>query len=69
MFDTPNYRQWFDGLAEFVPTYNPLKLSAHLRQLFGSEPHLVSEDEIQETKRRFNWKEIVDEFWNRLLHQ
>jgi hypothetical protein len=68
MFDTPNYRQWFDGLAEFVPECRPAELSGRLKKLFKNGIDTVSNDEIQETKNRFDWKKIINGFWNCLLH-
>jgi hypothetical protein len=69
MFDTPNYRQWFDGLATFVPECKPGELSGRLKRIFLNGVDTVSNEEIQETKNRFNWKEIINGFWNSILHQ
>jgi hypothetical protein len=69
MFDTPNYRQWFDGLVDFVPECNPGELSGKLKRVFLGGPRPVTDGEIEDVKKRFNWKEIIDGFWNRLLHQ
>jgi hypothetical protein len=65
MFDTPNYRQWFDGLAEFIPEGSVEEVVANLRHIFKSEPRSVTDDEIKETKKRFNWKTIIKGFWKR----
>jgi hypothetical protein len=69
VFDTPNYRQWFDGLAEFVPECTPGELSGRLKRLLLTGPKPVTEQEVEETKNRFNWERIINEFWNRVLHQ
>jgi hypothetical protein len=69
MFDTSNYRQWFDGLVTFVPECKPGELSGRLKRIFLNGLDTVSKEEIQETKNRFNWKEIINGFWNRILHQ
>jgi hypothetical protein len=65
MFDTPNYRQWFDGLVEFIPESSVEKTVSNLRRIFRGKPHPVTEDEIEEIKRRFNWKKIIEGFWQR----
>lgn len=69
MFDTPNYRQWFDGLVKFVPECSPGELSGRLKRIFLDGFDTVSKEEIQETKNRFDWKKIINGFWNCLLHE
>jgi hypothetical protein len=65
MFDTPNYRQWYDGIAEFIPEDNPSKVVGSLKNLLAHEPRPVTDAEIAEIKTRFDWKQIAEEFWNR----
>lgn len=63
MFDTPNYRQWFDGLAEFIPEASVGETVGNLKHLFKKELRPVTDEEILEVKRRFNWKTIMGGFW------
>jgi len=65
MFDTPNYRQWFDGLAEFIPEASVGETVGNLKRLFKKEPRSVTNEEIEETKRRFNWQTIEKGFWEK----
>lgn len=65
MFDTPTYRHWFDGLVNFIPEDRPDKVVASLVKLFREEPRPVTDEEIEETKKRFNWKELCSGFWER----
>lgn len=65
MFDTPDYRFWFDGLADFVPEDNPGEVVAHLGMLFRSKVKPVTDAEIEETRLRFDWKKVVTGFWEK----
>lgn len=67
MFDTPNYRQWYDGLAQFVPECEPSELTGRLKRIFLDGPQPLSEKDLRETKLRFNWMETIDTFWNSVL--
>jgi len=63
MFDTPNYRQWYDGIAEFIPEENSGKVIDSLKVLLAQPPRPVTERE--EIKTRFDWKRVVTGFWER----
>lgn len=65
MFDTPNFRQWFDGLAEFIPEETVGETVRNLTRLLQDKERPVSESEILETKERFNWEAIAEGFWKR----
>lgn len=67
MFDTPNYRQWFDGLAEFIPEVGSGEVAGRLKRIFKNGPKPVTDAEIQETKNRFNWEKIINGFWERCM--
>ena len=67
MFDTPNYRQWFNGLAEFIPEVSAGEVTRILRGVFRKEPRLVTDNEISEIKLKFNWEKIIKGFWERCL--
>lgn len=66
MFDTPNYRQWFDGLAEFIPETNPDETVVSLKRLFHRGASAVSPAEIEAVKKRFDWKTVITGFWERV---
>jgi len=63
MFDTPNYRQWFDGLVEFIPEGTVGDTVNTLSKLFKSRNNPVTDADIEETKRRFDWETISKGFW------
>ncbi len=67
MFDTPNYRQWFDGLVEFIPEGTPAETMREIRGLLRTERNPVTLEDINEVKRRFNWEVIIKGFWDRCL--
>lgn len=68
MFDTPNYRQWFDGLVEFLPETLPGELTGRIKHLIKREPRPVTDAEREETASRFNWTNIINGFWERCLN-
>jgi len=65
MLDTPNYRQWFDGLSEFIPEKSVGETVGNLKRLYKRPPREVTIEEINETKNRFNWDKIMKGFWER----
>lgn len=67
MYDTPNYRQWFDGLAEFIPEEEYSKVVLNLVELFHREYRPVSLTERLETLRRFDWSRVITGFWSRAI--
>jgi hypothetical protein len=67
VFDTPVYRQWYGGLAEFVPEGTPEELTEALVKLF-SGPYLApSAEQLEEAQRRFDWDTLCAGFWERVL--
>ena len=65
MFDQPHYRQWFDGLAEFIPEEPRPKVVESLKKIF-KRTNPVTEEEIKEARKRFNWERIVTGFYERM---
>jgi len=65
MYDTPNYRQWYDGISEFIPEQKSGMVVKNLKRLLSKEPRPVKDAEIADIKTRFNWKQIISEFWKR----
>lgn len=66
VFDKPHYRMWFNGLAEFIPETSRETIIEDITKLFKKGARPVSEAEIEETRRRFDWKKIVEGFWKYL---
>jgi glycosyltransferase involved in cell wall biosynthesis len=64
MFDNHNYRQWFDGLAEFIPEQRYNGVVDSLVDLFQKPYQDVSPAEIIRAKALFNWETIVKKFWS-----
>lgn len=67
LFDQPHYRQWYEGLGVFIPEAPRDEVIKSLTDLFKVGPVPISNAEIQEAKRRFNWQSIIKGFWERLL--
>lgn len=65
MFDNPNFRQWFDGLAVFVPERPVSQLVDELVKVLSKQPKPMTPAQIQEARDRFNWRKIVTGFWER----
>lgn len=68
MFDTPNYKQWFDGLVTFIPEEPPEKVFGSLVKLLKSGPPAVTEEHRRAVMERFNWKNIIEGFYARIEH-
>jgi hypothetical protein len=64
MFDQPHYRTWFDGLAEFVPEDD--NLAESLERIFRGPYLPVSEEQLEEARRRFDWARLTAGFWERV---
>lgn len=64
LFDTRNYRQWYESWAEFIPEDKNVVYS--LLKLFDSAPRPITKEECQEAVYRFNWKDIATNFWKRI---
>jgi hypothetical protein len=70
MFDTPNYRQWFDGYAEFIPEGTVEEVIQSLVDIFSDYKKIYRvigwRDQV-ELENRFDWGRIVKGFWERCL--
>jgi hypothetical protein len=66
LFDTPDFRYWYDGIAEFIPEGNPLSTINHLTRLFQLD-FPVSGHEVMYARYRFDWERIISRFWERCL--
>jgi glycosyltransferase involved in cell wall biosynthesis len=66
-FDLPAYRQWFEGLVEFIPEAGGrAQIIPALIGIFKKEPRRVSSAEKQLVKEKFNWGTIARGFWDRV---
>lgn len=66
MFASPDYIRWFDGLAKFIPEDTVGKTVKRLRDTLR-ETSPVTDAEIEETKKRFDWERIIKGFWERCM--
>lgn len=66
MFDTPDYRRWFDGFATFVPECSPDELTDRLKSLFSAPQTPTPRAVLKEARARFSWSAFADGFWRRL---
>lgn len=66
VFDRPDMRQWYDGIAEFVPELNGDELTKYLLSHLAKDPIAVTKEEIEHVRKRFNWTPIAAEFWQNL---
>lgn len=62
MFDAPHYRQWFDGLAEFVPE-DRASVVTHAIETILRRGGEVTADESRRAVNRYNWRTIIEGFW------
>lgn len=67
MFDAPRFRQWFDELAMFIPEGTQEQVIKSLSDIFSRDTYPVTDEQIEETKKRFNWQRIMSGFWERCL--
>ncbi len=69
MLDRPHYRAWFNEFAEFVPEVDAETLIEYITDILisGGERGPVTDAEIDAAHKRFNWKTLVTEFWERAL--
>lgn len=63
-FDTPLFRYWYDGIAEFVPECDADELVGHLEAIFKKGPRPVTDTEKSLAIKRFGWKNVSIAFWD-----
>lgn len=66
-FDTPIYRQWFDGIVEFIPEDSPQQTIINLLNIFKKKKPSVSRDEIDYVINKFSWSRFAEGFWERCM--
>lgn len=65
LFDTPNYRTWFNDFATYIPETSPAETVRNLRNIIKTEPEPVTDDLIEAVKEKFDWKKLIAGFWER----
>lgn len=63
-FDKPDYRRWFDKLAEFIP--EDAYIHESVRKIFTKGAKPVSDQEKEYVKTHFNWETILRDFWGKI---
>jgi len=66
-FDIPQYRQWFNTLAIFIPQRHSKHVVEALVEIFKGEYKPITDIEKYNVARWFNWSQIVIGFWASLL--
>lgn len=66
-YDRPHYRHWFGEFAEFISERNDVVVISELIKLFMDGARDVTEVEKEVVKRRFNWKNIAEGFWRKII--
>ena len=66
VFNSANYRQWFDGFAEFIEEGPRGEVLGQLVALFAQPLRPVTPEALERARARFNWETIVRGFLDRL---
>lgn len=67
VFDRPDMRQWYSGLAEFIPECSGEELVGRLTDLFKTPPAPVTEAERARVLGEFDWSTIGEKFWRGVI--
>lgn len=67
VFDREDMRQWYTGVAEFVPESSGEELTALLTQLLSKPPDPVTAAQRAYALDTFSWARITSQFWSALL--
>lgn len=68
VFDRPDMRHWYDGMAVFIPESTGAVLVNHLRAVFANPPDAWDSDAAHlYTRTRFDWHVIAPSVWARIL--
>lgn len=66
-FDLPQYKQWFESLAMFIPQRHSKHVVEALVEIFKKEPKSITKIEKENVAKWFSWKNIVNGYWSELL--
>lgn len=64
LFDRTHYRNWYDGLAIFIPETERDQIVIDVENVLRQGVEPVTNKEIAESKERFNWNDLIKEFWS-----
>lgn len=67
LFDTPDYRQWYEPFGLFIHEGSRQEVINQLVQIFLSKYEPVTEEEIAAARERFDWERIVGGFYERIV--
>lgn len=67
VFDRPDMRAWYDGLAEFVPECEGDALVDALTAVLRRRPRPVTAQERAAVVARFDWRAVAEGFWRAAL--
>lgn len=66
MFDIQCYRQWYDGLAIFIPEAKRDKTVEALTDIFKKGMVKPTKKQIDKATKLFDWETIVRSFWKEI---
>lgn len=66
LFDTPDYRRWYEPFGLFVKEGSRQEVIDQLTQIFLSKYQPVTEEEIAAARERFNWERTIGGFYDRI---
>jgi hypothetical protein len=64
LFDVSHYKSWYDGLAVFIPETNRDQIVEDVYDVLRQDVKPVEASEIKDATERFNWDDLVKEFWS-----
>jgi hypothetical protein len=67
VFDRPDMRQWYDGIATFVPECAGERLVDELERVFRCDPVPMTQEERRDILQRFDWEAAALGFWRAIL--
>lgn len=69
LFDTYNYRQWYNDFAIFIPEVDrETTIEALTEVLKDLDRSDITETDIEKAKMLFDWKRIINGFWERIYY-
>ena len=63
LFDQPHYRDWYGGLAVYIPETERGQIIKDLVNVLSSTYKPVTRGEIYDAREIFDWKKIIEGFW------
>jgi hypothetical protein len=66
LFDRPHYTHWYGEHGDYIGEGSREEVIESLRTLFSRTPRPVTEKEREAAVRTFDWRKIVEGFWERV---